>query len=61
VRVNQKRLRRIKDAIETGTVPAAGWTPPDPKNRSTQNMTPYIRFWKTSRYALRADLGASTA
>jgi hypothetical protein len=45
-KVNQKRLRRIEYALETGTFPPAGWTPPDPKNRSTQNVAPYARFWK---------------
>ena len=32
--------------LEPGTVPSAGWTPPDPKNRSTQNVSPYAHFWK---------------
>jgi hypothetical protein len=45
-KVNQKRLRRMEYALETGRVPPAGWTPPDPKNRSTQNLTPYAQFWK---------------
>jgi hypothetical protein len=45
-KVNQKRLRRIEYALETGTFPPAGWTPPDPKNRSTQNVAPYARYWK---------------
>jgi hypothetical protein len=42
----QKRIRRIEYALETGTIPSAGWTPPDPKNRSTQNLPPYASFWK---------------
>jgi hypothetical protein len=45
-KVNQKRLRRIEYALQTGTLPPAGWTPPDPKNRSTQNVPPYASFWK---------------
>jgi hypothetical protein len=45
-KVNQKRLRRIEYTLETGTLPPAGWTPPDPKNRSTQNAVPYAQFWK---------------
>lgn len=45
-KVNQKRLRRIEYALETGTFPPAGWTPPDSKNRSTQNVAPYASFWK---------------
>jgi hypothetical protein len=45
-KVNQKRLRRMDYALETGAVPPAGWTPPDPKNRSTQNVPPYASFWK---------------
>jgi hypothetical protein len=45
-KVNQKRLRRIEYALETGRVPPAGWTPPDPNNRSTQNVAPYACFWK---------------
>ena len=44
--VNQKRLRRMEYALETGVVPPAGWTPPDPRNRSTQNVPPYASFWK---------------
>jgi hypothetical protein len=44
--VNQKRLRRMEYVLETATSPPAGWTPPDPKNRSTQNVAPYTRFWK---------------
>jgi len=45
-KVNQKRLRRMEYALETGTFPPTGWTPPDPKNRSTQNVPPYAQFWK---------------
>jgi hypothetical protein len=45
-KVNRKRLRRIEYAIETGMFPPVGWTPCDPKNRSTQNVAPYMRFWK---------------
>jgi hypothetical protein len=45
-KVNQKRLRRIEYALETGKFPRKGWTPPDPKNRSTQNVAPYASFWK---------------
>jgi hypothetical protein len=45
-KVNQKRLRRVEYALETGTIPPAGWTPPDPQNRATQNVAPYTRFWK---------------
>jgi hypothetical protein len=45
-KVNQKRLRRMEYALENGTFPPNGWTPPDPKNRSTQNASPYSRFWK---------------
>jgi hypothetical protein len=30
-KVNQKRLRRMEFALETGKVPPNGWTPPDPK------------------------------
>jgi hypothetical protein len=45
-KVNQKRLRRIEYALETGKFPPDGWTPPDPKNRSTQNVAPYARFWR---------------
>jgi len=46
LKVNQKRLRRMEYALETGTFPATGWTPPDPKNRSTQNVPAYAQFWK---------------
>jgi hypothetical protein len=46
VKVNQKRLRRMEYALETGKFPPNGWTPPDPKNRSTQNVSPYASFWK---------------
>ena len=45
-KVNQKRLRRMEYFLETGELPPAGWTPPDPKNRSTQNLPPYASFWK---------------
>jgi hypothetical protein len=45
-KVNQKRLRRMEYALETGTFPPNGWTPPDPKNRSTRNAPPYLQFWK---------------
>src|ERR1700751_3704928 len=45
-KVNQKRLRRMDYALETGKLPPQGWTPPDPKNRSTQNVAPYASFWK---------------
>jgi hypothetical protein len=45
-KVNQKRLRRMEYALETGNFPANGWTPPDPKNRATQNVPPYVQFWK---------------
>jgi NADPH:quinone reductase-like Zn-dependent oxidoreductase len=45
-KVNQKRLRRIEYALKTGMLPPAGWTPPDPNNRSTQNVPPYASFWK---------------
>ena len=45
-KVNQKRLRRIEYALETGKLPPKGWTPPDPKNRATQNVPPYASFWK---------------
>jgi hypothetical protein len=45
-KVNHKRLRRIEYALETGKFPRKGWTPPDPKNRATQNVAPYTRFWK---------------
>jgi hypothetical protein len=45
-KVNQKRLRRMEYALEAGKFPPIGWTPPDPKNRSTQNVAPYARFWK---------------
>lgn len=46
LKVNQKRLRRIEYALERGKFPPKGWTPPDPKNRATQNASPYARFWK---------------
>jgi hypothetical protein len=46
VKVNEKRLRRMEYFLKTGTLPPAGWTPPDPKNRSTQNVPPYASFWK---------------
>jgi hypothetical protein len=45
-KVNQKRLRRMEYTLETGKFPPDGWTPPDPKNRSTQNAPPYASFWK---------------
>jgi transposase len=45
-KVNQKRLRRMEYALETGMIPPNGWTPPDPKKRSTQNVAPYAQFWK---------------
>jgi len=45
-KVNQKRLRRMEYGLETGIFPQNGWTPPDPKNRSTQNVAPYMQFWK---------------
>jgi hypothetical protein len=45
-KVNQKRLRRMEYALETGKFPPTGWTPPDPENRSTQNISPYAPFWK---------------
>jgi hypothetical protein len=48
-KVNQKRLRRMEYVLATGNLPPSGWTPPDPKNRSTQNVPPY------------AFLGSSTA
>ena len=44
--VNQKRLRRMEYFLATGNLPPNGWTPPDPKNRSTQNVPPYASFWK---------------
>jgi len=44
--VNQKRFRRMEYALETGKLPTTGWTSPDPKNRSTQNVPPYVQFWK---------------
>jgi hypothetical protein len=47
-KVNQKRLRRMEYALDTGTLPPAGWTPPDPRNRATQNVAPYAQFWKHS-------------
>ncbi len=46
LKVNQKRLRRMEYALDTGKFPPKGWTPPDPKNRSTQNVPPYASFWK---------------
>jgi hypothetical protein len=46
IKVNQKRLRRMEYALETGIIPPAGWTPPDPKNPSTQNVPSYASFWK---------------
>ena len=46
VKVNEKRLRRIEYVLATGKLPPSGWTPPDPKNRSTQNIPPYVQFWK---------------
>jgi hypothetical protein len=45
-KVNQKRLRRMEYFLAKGKLPPAGWTPPDPKNRSTQNVPPYASFWK---------------
>jgi hypothetical protein len=45
-KVNQKRLRRMDYVLATGKLPPQGWTPPDPKNRSTQNVPPYAAFWK---------------
>jgi hypothetical protein len=45
-KVNRKRLRRMEYALETGMMPPNGWTPPDPRNRSTQNVAPYACFWK---------------
>ena len=45
-KVNQKRLRRTEYVLATGKLPPNGWTPPDPKNRSTQNVPPYAQFWK---------------
>jgi hypothetical protein len=45
-KVNQKRLRRMEYFLKTGTLPPTGWTPPDPKNRSTQNAPPYASSWK---------------
>jgi hypothetical protein len=45
-KVNQKRLHRMEYVLETGKLPPKGWTPPDPKNRSTQNVPPYASFWK---------------
>jgi hypothetical protein len=45
-KVNQKRLRRMEYALETGKFPPQGWTPPDPENRSTQNVPPYASSWK---------------
>jgi hypothetical protein len=44
--VNQKRLRRMEYFLATGNLPPNSWTPPDPKNRSTQNVPPYASFWK---------------
>jgi hypothetical protein len=46
VKVNEKRLRRMEYVLATGKLPPNGWTPPDPKNRSTQNVPPYAQFWK---------------
>jgi hypothetical protein len=46
LKVNQKRLRRMDYILATGKFPPDGWTPPDPKNRSTQNVAPYAQFWK---------------
>jgi hypothetical protein len=43
-KVNQKRLRRMEYALATGMIPPNGWTPPDPNNRSTQNVPPYASF-----------------
>jgi hypothetical protein len=34
--VNQKRFRRMEYAIETGTFPPAGWTPPDPRGAAAR-------------------------
>jgi len=45
-KVNQKRLRQIEYALATDKLPPNDWTPPDPKNRSTQNVPPYAQFWK---------------
>jgi hypothetical protein len=45
-KVNQKWLRRMEYFLATGKLPPQGWTPPDPKNRSTQNVAPYTPFWK---------------
>jgi hypothetical protein len=45
-KVNQKRLRRMEYVLQTGKLPPDGWTPSDPKNRSTQNVPPYASFWK---------------
>ena len=45
-KVNQKRLRRMEYFLGTGKLPPNGWRPPDPKNRSTQNVAPYASFWK---------------
>ena len=41
LKVYQKRLRRMEYTLETGKFPPDGWTPPDPKNRSTQNVPSY--------------------
>jgi hypothetical protein len=46
LKVNQKRLRRMEYVLETGKLPPNGWTPPDPKNRSAQNVPSYASFWK---------------
>jgi hypothetical protein len=46
LKVYHKRLRRMEYALETGKFPPQGWTPPDPENRSTQNVSPYASFWK---------------
>jgi hypothetical protein len=45
-KVNQKRLRRMEYVLATGKFPPNGWTPLDPENRSTQNVSPYASFWK---------------
>ena len=46
IKVNEKRLRRIEYTLETRKLPPNGCTPPDPENRSTQNVPPYASFWK---------------
>jgi len=63
-KVNQKRLRRMECVLATGKLPPQGWTPPDLKNRSTQNVAPYTPFWKhgrsnTGSNPVRVVLGAS--